>query len=221
MFRVGNIELVIFDMDGLIFDTERIALEAWSIAAKEYGYEITEEVYVNTVGLNSEKTKKFYMGHFGEDFPCDVIREKRYEITEKMIVEKGLPMKEGLLELLEYLKKTNLKRAVATSTERKRACNLLEQAKIKDYFNYVICGDEIKSGKPEPEIFLKVAEKLGVENDRCIVLEDSFAGIMAASKAGMMPVMIPDMLQPNEEILKLLHKKLGNLKEVIKVLEEK
>ena len=187
-------------MDGLMFDTERIAFMAWRTAASQYGFEITEQIFKETLGVNIVLTGEIFMKYFGESFPIDIIKKERFKIAEDYVNLNGVTVKNGLYELLDYLKISNIKMAVATSTGRARAMRLLKMAGIDMNFNYVICGDEIINSKPDPEIFLKVAEKLGCTENRCLVLEDSEAGIMAAHKAGMLPVMIPDMKEPSEEV---------------------
>jgi HAD superfamily hydrolase (TIGR01509 family) len=215
-----KVELIIFDMDGLMFDTEKIAFISWKRAAHKYGYEIDEEIFKKTVGANLKRTAEIYLEHFGERFPIDAIRDERFEVAESLIDMNGVPVKEGLYELLNYLKETDIKTAVATSTSRQRAMTLLKMTGIDMHFDYVLCGDEIVNSKPHPEIFLKVSEKLCCLPQNCIVLEDSEVGIIAAHKAGMLPIMIPDMKQPEEEVKKLTYKQLGSLHEVMAVLED-
>lgn len=213
-------DLIIFDMDGLMFDTEKIAFISWKKAADNYGYDIDEEIFKKTIGVNLKRTIEIYMEHFGERFPVDAIKDERFEVAENLISLNGVPVKAGLYELLEYLKGTDVKMAVATSTSRQRATALLKMAGIDTHFDYVLCGDEIVNSKPHPEIFLKVSEKLCCMPENCIVLEDSEVGIMAAHKAGMVPIMIPDMKEPEEEVKKLTYKQLGSLHEVMAVLED-
>jgi HAD superfamily hydrolase (TIGR01509 family) len=218
--KIEKLELVIFDMDGLMFDTEKISFISWKNAACDFGYEVNEEIFKRTIGANLERTREIYLEHFGEKFPIDAIRNERLEISENLIKQNGVPIKDGLYELLDYLKKVDVKLAVATSTSRQRALNLLKIAGIDTYFDYILCGDEIKNSKPDPEIFLKVSEKLGCVPDRCIVLEDSVVGIIAAHRARMFPIMIPDMKEPEEEVRRLAYKQLGSLSDVKLFLED-
>lgn len=217
---MAKLELVIFDMDGLMFDTERIAFTSWKKAASEYGYEIDRELFIMTLGVNLEGTKEIFVKHFGEKFPIDSIKNERFKIAENIIKEDGVPVKKGLYELLNYLKEVNIKRAVATSTNRERAVSLLKKAGIDKCFDYVICGDDIKHSKPHPEIFLKAAEKLGCLPQHCIVLEDSEAGIISANRAKMVPIMVPDMKEPDEEIKKIIYKQLKSLYDVKLFIED-
>jgi len=215
-----SFELIIFDMDGLMFDTEKISFISWRDAAALYGYEIDDEIFRKTIGANLISTKDIYIKHFGISFPIEEIISERVRISEELIKLKGLPIKKGLYELLDYLNQANIKKAIATSTSRNRALKLLKLAGIDNNFDYVLCGDEIEKSKPDPEIFLKVSDKLGCSPNKCLVLEDSEIGIEAAHKAGMFPIMIPDMKEPNELIKTLIFKKMDNLLDVKCFLEE-
>jgi HAD superfamily hydrolase (TIGR01509 family) len=218
-FSMKEIELIIFDMDGLMFDTERPAFIAWKEAAACCGYEVDDVIYKRTIGSNAQRTREIYLQHFGEAFPYERVREELRNLRSHA-KETGVPIKDGLYELLDYLKKTKVKKAVATSTSRERALELLAKAGVIGYFDYVLCGDEIKESKPHPEIFLKVAGQLGCSPEKCLVLEDSEAGILAAHAAGMLPIMVPDMKQPEEEIKVLLYKQLLSLHDVKSFLAE-
>ena len=214
-----GLDLIIFDMDGLMFDTERVAFAAWSEAASGFGYTIDEGLFIKTLGLNEENTRAFYQGHFGESFPVERVQEERFLIGERMINQGGVPLKDGLLELLDFIEGKNIKKAVATSTSRERAVGLLELARVNDRFDRVLCGDEIERSKPEPEMFLKAASRLGCPPGRCLVLEDSETGILAAHRAGMKSIMVPDMKEPSEEIKQMCFKQITNLREVRIYLE--
>lgn len=214
-----KIDLIIFDMDGLMFDTERIAFNSWKQAAIKYGYIISDEILRETLGTNLEKTKSIYVKYFGEQIPIQAIAEDRFAIAENLIDINGVPVKEGLYDLLNFLGELKLKKAVATSTSRERANKLIKMANIHTHFDYIICGDEIEKSKPDPDIFLKVAHKLGCNPANCLVLEDSEVGIQAAYRAGMLPIIIPDLKEPSEEITKLYYKRLSSLYEVKSLLE--
>ena len=162
---------------------------------------------------------EIYLSHFGEQFPIRAIIEERVKIAEAFIDLNGVPVKKGLYELLNYLKDIGLKTAVATSTSKQRALSLLRMSNVEKYFDYVLCGDEIEYSKPHPEIFLKVAEILDCLPERCIVLEDSEAGIIAAHRAGMLPIMIPDMKEPDEKTKRLVYRQLNDLIDVKLLLE--
>lgn len=215
-----NLELVIFDMDGLMFDTERLSFWAWREVGSKCGYSIDEELYKKTLGINSRATDQVYLDHFGQDFPIKSMRIEKDKFLDEYLSSKGIPVKDGLYDLLDFLKYKNLKKAVATSTSRESALALLKLAGVDEYFDNILCGDEIEKSKPNPEIFLKSASKLNCPPEKCLVLEDSEAGVIAANTAGMLTVMIPDMKQPGEEIKKLVYKQLNSLHDVKCLLED-
>lgn len=216
---MNKISLVIFDMDGLMFDTEKLAISAWIKAGKSFDINIPESVVIKTIGLDANGAEKVFKKHLGDSFTFFDIRKLRIEYAKDFIEKNGIPIKKGLYELLEFLDEKPVLKAVATSTERERAEMLLSSANIKDKFNIIICGDDISQGKPEPDIFLAVARKLGCNPQECLVLEDSENGIIAASKANMMPILIPDIKNPSIEIEKLAAKKFNSLIEVKEFIE--
>lgn len=217
--NVSKISLVIFDMDGLMFDTERLAISAWEKAGKNVGIDISEHIIIETIGLDVHGAEKVFKRHLGDIFPFSEARKLRIEYAKEFIEQNGVPVKKGLYELLEFLDQNPVLKAVATSTERERTEKLLSSAQIKDKFDIIICGDDISKGKPEPDIFLAVARKLGCNPQECLVLEDSENGIIAASKANMMPVLIPDIKNPSKEIEKLAVKKFNSLLDVKEFIE--
>ncbi|MDR2879399.1 MAG: HAD family phosphatase [Fusobacteriales bacterium] len=215
-----KIELVIFDMDGLILDTEKLYLEFSLEAFRDFGHNITEEAILGTVGLNDESTKAYYVEYLGK--PVNIIEEVFGEVEKKLLsasINKEIEIKNGFFELADYLEKSNIKKVVATSSSREKAEYLLKNAGIFDRFDFLVCGDEVLNGKPDPEIFLKAAEKLKADVKNTMVLEDSYNGLRAAKSADMIPVMIPDLLKANEEITRIIYKETKNLEGVVKILE--
>lgn len=213
-----NVELVIFDMDGLILDTESLYLKYGLEIFNDLGYEITEKIFLGTVGLNDESTNAYYSEFFGRNFNYKSISKKIDERLLETSRNKMIEVKKGFFELIDYLEKNNVKRVVATSSDRKKAEFMLKNADLINKFDFLICGDEVTNGKPDPEIFLKAAEKLNVEPKNTMVLEDSYNGLRAAKSAGMIPVMIPDLLEINNEIEKIIYKSVHNLENVVEIL---
>ena len=201
MVMKPGIRAVIFDMDGLLLDSERIALSIIADAALELGLPWRAEVGLAMVGLNSRDSDAIVRQHLGQDYPVDALRDafgRRYEIA----IDAGLiPAKDGAAELLDLLDALGLPRMVATSTRRSRAEPKLAAVGLLSRFHGMVCGDEVSRGKPDPEIFLAAAGRMGVAPQHCLVLEDSNAGIRGALAAGMRPVMVPDMLQPADDVL--------------------
>ncbi|HBF39451.1 MAG TPA: carbohydrate phosphatase [Firmicutes bacterium] len=213
-------EAVIFDMDGLMFDSEKIACACWKKAAAQYGYQINDELFLKTLGQTAVKNKKVYTDSLGADFPFEAAKKIRLQLGVQYFQTHGVPVKDGLIELLTYLKSRHFKTAVATSTFRENAVPIIKQAGVFDFFNIIVCGDEITKSKPDPEIFLKAASILEVPPEKCIVLEDSESGISAASKAGMKPILIPDLKEACDEVKALAFRQFRSLLQVVKMLEE-
>lgn len=174
-----EIELVIFDMDGVMFDTEKISYRSWKKLGKKYNYNTDDDIFKKTVGLNIKSTRQVYKKHFGANFPFEKMRNEEIKMMKDCILSEGVPVKYGVYELLSCIKNRNLKIALATSALKERAELLLNLSDTKKYFDVITCGDEIINGKPDPEIFLKTAQKLSCEPENCEVLEDSENGITA------------------------------------------
>ncbi len=201
-----DIFAVIFDMDGLMFDTERIAIQAWRKAGTAYGYDIPESLIMDSIGRNARDTRFLFEKALGKDFDFQQVRKLRIHYAEEHIKQHGVPLKGGLLEVLDVLTTSSVLRAVATSTERARAETLLTAANVLEKFDVVICGDDVRKGKPAPDIFLLAARRLQTFPEQCMVLEDSESGIRAAVDAHMIPILIPDIKPPSEETLNLVYK---------------
>lgn len=212
------IKAVIFDMDGLMFDTETLTMKHFIKAGVDLGYEISESVMLSLVGKNVHDSKEIMINHYGVDFPFDEIDKTATEYSDKYFKEKGVPKKKGLIKILTFCKNNNLKLAVATSTHRKNAEYLLKSADIYKYFDKTVCGNEVSKGKPNPEIYLTAANKLNVASVECIVLEDSKHGISAAYAAKMMPIFVPDLVMEDDEIKAKIEAKCESLDEAIHII---
>ena len=196
-----------------MIDTERLALKAWQLAGADFGYPISDEIFITMVGRNRRDSDRTLVEIFGSDFPIGAVRDRYRAYVDGWIDEGKLAVKSGLLELLGFLDRISMPKAVATSTEYERAIHKLSLTNLLDHFPVVIAGDQIQKGKPAPDIFLAAAAQLGVLPEDCLVLEDSDAGIQAAYDAGMTPVMIPDMKPPSEKSLAFAHRIFGELGE--------
>lgn len=215
---MAKVELVIFDMDGLMFDTERIYYKAWQEAAKAHGYEMTWEIYTQIVARNSRYIEKVLKEIFGEALPYKEIEMAKRQMANQMVIEEGIQIKKGLIELLDALEQKGIKKAVATSSQREKALNYLSLAGIKERFDDIICGDEVMESKPNPEIFVKVGTRLGAKASYTLVLEDSRLGLEAGKRGGMTTVLIPDLVKPDEEMKGNADYILTSLDEVIGLL---
>lgn len=215
-----NVDGIIFDMDGVLIDSERISFRCFQEAFKEYDYKMDEKFYLKLIGRNVNGIKVIMEEKYGTDFPFDTIYKKKANLAGEITDRNGVIIKPGVHELLDYLNEENYKIAVATSTRRERALQLLEEAKIKDKVNYIICGDQVENSKPNPEIFLKAAKGLNVNPEKCIVIEDSDAGITAAHAANMIGIHVPDMKSLDDDTKELAFKVCDNLICVKNYLEE-
>ena len=216
----SDFSAVIFDMDGVMFDTERIILQAWQRAGKDMGYEIPETVLKETIGFDILNTKKLFEARLGEDFPFYPARKLRLQYTAEIIAQNGVPIKNGLFDLIEMLEASSLLKAVATSTDRSQAQPLLSSSHLIDRFDALAFGDDVVHSKPEPDIFLLAARQLGVSEEKCIVLEDSESGIRAAYQANMIPIFIPDLKMLSKDVETLVYKNCASLFEVATFLSE-
>ena len=191
---------VIFDMDGLMFDSERATYEGYIEVCREYGCEMTLEFYKKMLGCPLPTARKFLTEEFQGKFPLDEGIGKVHAYLDRRFRTLGVPKKKGLDEILEYVKQAGMKTTVATSSGRERVEEILRLAGVSDYFQELICGDEVERGKPNPDIFLKGCEKLGCMPQEAWVLEDSEAGIAAACAAGIDCICVPDMKMPSREL---------------------
>ncbi len=194
-------DAVIFDMDGVIFDSERLVLVCWEKVSEKYGIQGIEEVFIPCIGTNAEKTKEVVLDHYGQDFPFEEFRKEASVLFHEDVNRNGLPVKKGIRELLEYLKEREIPTAVASSTRLEVVTGELKQAGLYEYFKVVMGGDQLKRSKPEPDIYLMTCEKLGVNPGQAYAIEDSYNGIRSSYSAGMKPIMVPDMLPATEEML--------------------
>ena len=193
---------VLFDMDGVIFDSEQAVLAVWRELAEELGLSDIESVFLRCVGTNKARTEEIFRAAYPAlDFArFDAEARRRFHTRWS---GGNLPRKPGAGEILQALKDRAVPLALASSTERAVVRQELDEAGLLGFFDAVIGGDQVKRSKPDPEIFLRAAEALGAEPERCFVIEDSFNGVRAAAAAGMRPLMVPDLLPPDGEMHRL------------------
>lgn len=214
------IEAIVFDMDGLLFDSERIVQRSWEEAGNQLGLEHMGETIYHTLGMNLAGRNHYFRNTIAKDFPCEEFAKQARIWFYKIVNEEGLPMKNGARKLLEYGKANGYRMAIATSSRREYALKNLKAAKIYDFFDAGVFGDMVQHAKPDPEIYLKACDSIGAAPANCIALEDAPAGIRAAYAAGMKPIMIPDLVAPTPEIEVLLYETCDTLLGVIGILEK-
>ncbi len=209
----------VFDMDGVLFDTEYLTMEALRAVSRKYGEnDDVDEFYPTTCGATLPTAKILYKHFFGENYPFEARREEMRQWMREQIDKNGIPLKNGAEELLKYLKENGYKIALATSTTRASAEGHLKKAGFLPYFDATVCGDDITKSKPDPEIYLKAAKKLGAKPSCTYAVEDSYLGVEAAARAGMRVFMVPDMNPPREKEKALAYKICESLLEVKKHL---
>lgn len=191
---------VIFDMDGLLVDSEVRAIKAWCEVAKEYNIPSIEELFPYMMGTNPETRRVIFEKHYGTSFNFCECNEKVRDLAHRYEEETPIPLKKGSAELLSYLSANGYKIGLASSGKRETIERRMKGHGLWQYFDAVISGEMVKVSKPDPEIFLLCAQKLGSSPEDCTVLEDSPNGITAAHAAGMRPVMVPDLYSPEENI---------------------
>lgn len=205
---------VVFDMDGVIFDSERLVIECWKVIADKYGVVNVESVCRECLGINKEASKRKFIDYYGEDFPYDEYKEEMSALYHERYSDGRLPMKPGIKELLVFLKARGKKTALASSTRKQVVTQELTDAGLIEYFDEIICGDMVARSKPAPDIYLKACECLGVPPEEAYAVEDSYNGIRSASGAGLKPVMVPDLAEPTKEMEELSEVILSSLLEV-------
>jgi len=184
----------IFDMDGVLLDSERIVRDVFTRVCAEFGFVVSPEVYLKCIGRNSRDTRAIMSEHLGTEFPYEEIKLKVRNLISKQITISGWPLKPGVIESLENLRKNGIRCCVATSTEQNEARNRLRE--LMGYFEHISSGDEVSRGKPDPELFLLAASRLAIAPEDCVVIEDSEYGAQGALGAGMKVVIVPDLKTP-------------------------
>jgi len=194
---------VVFDMDGILIDSEPLFRRGAQHAARALGYELADATYAAWMGLPPRAVEAAVYAALGDDFPMASFRDQFRAFWIEHTERDGVPPQPGIPELLQALTARDIPIAVATSTQRDQALRSLELAGLRAYLPVVVAGTDVTEGKPAPEIFLRAARAIEVEPAACIALEDSAVGVRAATAAGMLTIMVPDLHQPDAEIAAL------------------
>lgn len=215
-----TIKGVLFDMDGVLFDTERLHIDIDQQLAAQMGYTLPEELVTQLYGSTDGRVRQLMLDAFGPDFNCDYFQANSWKMLDKYLEKNGLPIKPGVVELLTYLSEQGISCAISSSSPQAVILRNLEWANIGRFFSVVVSGDVVEVSKPDPEIFISTAKQLGIRPAFCLAIEDSFAGVRSAARAGCVTAMVPDMLHPTPEIRSLCDVVLDSLHEVIDYIEQ-
>lgn len=214
---------VLFDMDGVVLDTEKLYTRFWVEAAQSLGYPMTREMALGMRSLNRKAGEEKLKAYLGASVDYHAVRETRIARMNLFIEENGVEIKAGIFELLEFLKQNGIKTSIATSSPLDRAKKHLSYTGLWDKFDAVVSGHMVAHGKPEPDIYIYAASTLGLQPKECLALEDSPSGILSAYRAGCVPIMVPDQDKPDEEIKGMVYAVAENLlavREIAKTLTE-
>lgn len=209
---------VLFDMDGLVLDTERLYVRFWMEAAHLLGFPMTFQQALGMRSLGRDDSQALLNGYFGREISYDLLREKRIELMDAYIADHGVQAKPGIDELLDALDERGIPAAITSSSPMESIQRHLTSLNLAHRFKKLCSGRQVAKGKPAPDIYLFGAASLGLNPEDCLALEDSPTGILSAYRAGCMSVMIPDLDQPGEETISLLYAQADSLADVIELL---
>lgn len=218
--RKKTLKAAIFDMDGVIFDSEKGVRECWEVVAEKYGLKDIITVCERCTGTTYEDTKRIFGEFYGKEVPYEEYKAECSALFHERYDGGRLPMKEGIKEILSYLKDRGVALAVASSTREETVKKWLNQADLTKYFDKIICGDMVEKGKPAPDIYIRACEELNVNRTGVFAIEDSYNGIRSAVAAGIDVIMVPDLLPPTEEMKEKAHKIFKDLIEVMEYFKE-
>lgn len=211
---------VIFDMDGLMLDTESLARATWFQTMREFGYPLTDDIYLQVLGTTGARTLLIFQDAFGDNIPVEAMYARKQALLDEAIEAGQIVVKPGLIPLLDQLDAWRLPKAVGSSTARALVLKKLGAVEVglAERFDAIVGGDEVAHGKPAPDIFLEAARKLAVSPANCVVLEDSDNGVRAAHAAGMRVIMVPDLKPPADDVLPLVYRVAPTLADAAVVL---
>ena len=218
MYTLENTDGIVFDMDGVIFDTERLSMRCWLKVGESFGLENVEENIRRCIGRSTKDTKRIINEAYGHIVDMDELYAESRRVIREAFEQEGIPVKDGAADVLRALHSRGVRVGLASSTSYDTVVTEMKQVGLIDCFDVIVGGDMVESSKPEPDIYLIACEKLGVDPKNTLAVEDSRNGVISAHRAGMIPVLVPDMIEPDEEMLDKAYIKFDNLTEFLSKL---
>ncbi len=216
--KINPVKGILFDMDGVVLDTEKLYARFWAEAAHALGYPMTYEQALGMRSLNNDAGQAKLESYFGPGVSRALMRDKRVELMDAYVTEHGVEAKPGIHELLDTLKGQGIRCAIATSSPKERALQYLSDLGLAEKFDCICSGHDVAHGKPAPDIYLHAAACIGVAPENCLAIEDSPAGILAAHRAGCLPVLVPDLDGSDEEMRTILYAEADSLLDITDLL---
>ena len=215
----ASIRGVLFDMDGVILDSEKLYAKFWAAGCECYGYHMTYPQALGMRSLNAQAGQEYLSSLFGPDISYPLVRARRIELMDAYVEENGIEAKPGIFELLDYLAARHIPYAITTASPNDRIRNHLGRLGLYERFDHICTAHEVPHGKPAPDIYLLGAKTIGVPPEKCLALEDSYTGILSAYRAGCLAAIVPDLDQPGENILYIAYARADSLTDVIDLME--
>ena len=210
----NSFKAVLFDMDGTLTDTEKYYQKAWPKTLEHFGYEMSEEKPLILRSLGRPFAVQQFKEWYGEDFEYWQVRNYRKQLVEDIFKEDGIPLKPGAKEILKWLRDNNIFVALVTANDKERAERYTKRVGLFEYFDAIVCADMVEFGKPAPDIYAFACKELKVAPEETLAIEDSPNGCTSAYKAGCNVVMVPDLTEPDEELSKILYKRVDSLLDI-------
>lgn len=217
-WKTKKIRGVLFDMDGLVLDTEKLYTRFWIEAAHDLGFPMSFQQALGLRSLNRTAGQEKLTEYFGPGISYSEVRNHRIELMDAYIEKYGIDVKPGIFELMDHLESQGISSAITSSSPMENIRRHLSAHNLLHRFDKLCSGYDVPKGKPEPDIYLHGAASLGLRPEECLALEDSPTGILSAYRAGCMSVMVPDQDQPSEETISLLYAKADSLSDIISLL---
>lgn len=217
----AGIQGVLFDMDGVILDSEKLYARFWAAGCESFGYSMTYQQALGMRSLNAQAGQAYLSSLFGPDISYPQVRAKRIELMDAYVEENGVEAKPGILPLLDYLTSRRIPYAITTASPLDRIQNHLGRLGLYQRFPHICTAHAVAQGKPAPDIYLLGAKTISLPPESCLALEDSYTGLLSAHRAGCLASIVPDLDQPSPEILDIAYAKLDSLTDVIDLMEEK